>query len=266
MRARSYGPAHAWRSVLSAAGALKPPRLFRRELASSLARATGCEATVASCGRGAPIGARFDSSTAELDSLGAGLSRFLPRLEAHGEGWRQLVERHGCVFPTVDAVSAPRIVEAVRRQVLARYDVRGLLTTMVRDADGQVLGWVVLAARTRSSDVLLRELRPALDDVAQTLGRTLDAALALAEEHGARWDIPTDNPDNLDIARLSKREREIAELVAAGYSDLNIAAHLDIGESTVGTHLYRIYKRLGIHSRVELAARLAASAAPPRRR
>jgi DNA-binding CsgD family transcriptional regulator len=38
-------------------------------------------------------------------------------------------------------------------------------------------------------------------------------------------------------------------------SDLNIAAHLSLKEVTVGSHLRRIYRRLGVHSRVELAAR-----------
>jgi DNA-binding CsgD family transcriptional regulator len=43
-----------------------------------------------------------------------------------------------------------------------------------------------------------------------------------------------------------------------GFSDLNIAAQLDISEGTVGWHLNRIYKKLKVHSRVELSKLLAA--------
>lgn len=57
------------------------------------------------------------------------------------------------------------------------------------------------------------------------------------------------------LDELSPREREIAALVVRGMSDLNIAAQLAIKEVTVGSHLNRIYKKLGVHSRVELASR-----------
>lgn len=51
--------------------------------------------------------------------------------------------------------------------------------------------------------------------------------------------------------RLSRRESEIVALVARGYRNKQIAAQLFICESTIKTHLYAIYKKLQIGSRME---------------
>ena len=51
---------------------------------------------------------------------------------------------------------------------------------------------------------------------------------------------------------LTSREREVAELVAEGYSNDGVAAHLGISGRTVGKHLSNIYGKLSIHTRAEL--------------
>lgn len=51
---------------------------------------------------------------------------------------------------------------------------------------------------------------------------------------------------------LSRRESEIVKMVAAGLRNKEIAAKLFIGEGTVKTHLHAIYRKLGVHGRVEL--------------
>lgn len=51
---------------------------------------------------------------------------------------------------------------------------------------------------------------------------------------------------------LSRREAEIVKMVAAGLRNKEIASKLFIGEGTVKTHLHAIYKKLGVHGRVEL--------------
>lgn len=52
---------------------------------------------------------------------------------------------------------------------------------------------------------------------------------------------------------LSRREREIAMLVAHGHSSREVADELIIGVRTVESHLARVYAKLGVRSRVELA-------------
>lgn len=55
--------------------------------------------------------------------------------------------------------------------------------------------------------------------------------------------------------RLTGREREVAGLVLAGVSNAAVAERLSMSEATVKTHLTRIYAKLGIRSRTELATR-----------
>jgi DNA-binding CsgD family transcriptional regulator len=52
---------------------------------------------------------------------------------------------------------------------------------------------------------------------------------------------------------LSESERRVADLVARGHSNKEIAEQLYMSHRTVGSHLYRIFPKLGLRSRVELA-------------
>lgn len=51
---------------------------------------------------------------------------------------------------------------------------------------------------------------------------------------------------------LTRRERQVTELAAAGYTAQQIAARLHIGVRTVETHLARSYPKLGITSKQQL--------------
>jgi DNA-binding CsgD family transcriptional regulator len=57
---------------------------------------------------------------------------------------------------------------------------------------------------------------------------------------------------------LSPQELQIAQLAAAGLSNRDIGDRLFLSHRTVGAHLYRVYPKLGIVSRSELAQALAA--------
>ena len=54
----------------------------------------------------------------------------------------------------------------------------------------------------------------------------------------------------------STRERTIAELVAEGRSNKQVAAELYLSEGTIENTLTRVYAKLGVRSRTELARRL----------
>jgi DNA-binding CsgD family transcriptional regulator len=55
---------------------------------------------------------------------------------------------------------------------------------------------------------------------------------------------------------LTPAERRVATLVAAGKTNREVAATLFLGERTVASHLTRIYSKLGVRSRTELARKL----------
>ena len=52
---------------------------------------------------------------------------------------------------------------------------------------------------------------------------------------------------------LSKREEEIARLVAEGLSNRQISQRLALSEHTIKNYLFRIFEKLGVATRVELA-------------
>ncbi len=60
----------------------------------------------------------------------------------------------------------------------------------------------------------------------------------------------------LDESGLTRREKEVVLLAAKGYNDDEIAKMLSISAFTVKFHLKRIFKKLGIHKRVELIVSL----------
>jgi DNA-binding CsgD family transcriptional regulator len=100
---------------------------------------------------------------------------------------------------------------------------------------------------------------------------TLERALAGFERLGARlWADRT----RAELARIGGRapasgeltetERRIAALAVEGHSNKEIAAALFVTPKTVGTQLSRIYRKVGVRSRTELARRLSADAEAPK--
>jgi predicted ATPase/DNA-binding CsgD family transcriptional regulator len=96
------------------------------------------------------------------------------------------------------------------------------------------------------------------DGAAMSLEEAITAALALATPatpgpHRASSPPPESEP-------LTRREREIAQLLARGDSNRQIAAALSIGVGTVSVHVHSILQKLGLYSRQQVADRLAGSA------
>jgi DNA-binding CsgD family transcriptional regulator len=90
----------------------------------------------------------------------------------------------------------------------------------------------------------------------------IEAALSGFEELGAAIWV---KKARLELGRVGGRtrvegltpaERRVADLVAAGRTNREVAATLFLGERTVASHLTRIYAKLGVRSRTELARRL----------
>jgi DNA-binding CsgD family transcriptional regulator len=91
----------------------------------------------------------------------------------------------------------------------------------------------------------------------------IEAARAGFEELGAAgWAERTGRElgtigGRVRIEGLTPAERRVAELVARGRTNSEVAATLFLAERTVATHLTRVYAKLGVRSRTELARRLA---------
>ncbi|MFI5765097.1 AAA family ATPase [Streptomyces sp. NPDC051563] len=70
---------------------------------------------------------------------------------------------------------------------------------------------------------------------------------------GTPQGTPQGTPPGRERTLLSPAEQRVAELVVRGSSSLEVAEKLFLSKRTVDTHLGRIYRKLGIHSRHELA-------------
>ena len=62
---------------------------------------------------------------------------------------------------------------------------------------------------------------------------------------------------------LTENERRVAEHAASGLTNREVAAQLYMSPKTVEANLARVYRKLGIHSRAELGARLTSIGREP---
>ena len=73
---------------------------------------------------------------------------------------------------------------------------------------------------------------------------------------GARLTRAAPRADVLD--GLSAREREVAEAVAQGLSNKEIALRLALTERTVKAHLAAVFDKLGVRDRLQLVVKIGA--------
>lgn len=82
-----------------------------------------------------------------------------------------------------------------------------------------------------------------LTELLDAIRRVAAGGLAFAVRPGTR------------AVRLTPREHDVVRLVADGRSNDEIGVALGIGAKTVETHLARVFERVGVTSRTELATR-----------
>ena len=61
-------------------------------------------------------------------------------------------------------------------------------------------------------------------------------------------------PGVLQAVRMTKRERQITDLIAEGMSNKEIAQQLNIALYTVKSHVHNILEKLALHTRLQIAA------------
>ncbi len=117
-------------------------------------------------------------------------------------------------------------------------------------------GWLRRQHRVSQSRSLLRAAREDFDRIgARPWAERARRELRAAGESSAR-------PTTQAWDTLSPQEMQIAMLVAEGLGNKEIGERLYLSHRTVGSHLYRIFPKLGISSRAQLSSALAASVGP----
>ena len=102
-----------------------------------------------------------------------------------------------------------------------------------------------VVSKTHGAATVLRVTRAALDGEA-VIPRRMQLRLVqrLVNLNGG------DSP----LAKLSPRERQVLALLRRGWDNVQIGAELFISPHTVRTHIQNILEKLGMHSKLEVAA------------
>jgi DNA-binding NarL/FixJ family response regulator len=186
---------------------------------------------------------------------------------ADAEHWAEVIERRASRYEL--PVGAARAKAARAELALAGGDPETAATLALEAAaEQESLGARIdelparlcagraLAAAGRAEEAEAELRRVAAEAERRTAWRFRDAAAAELRRLGVR--LPgAEARRSGDPAELTDREREIASLVAEGRSNKQVAAALFLSEKTIEHHLSRVYGKLGVRSRTELAAAFA---------
>ncbi len=96
-------------------------------------------------------------------------------------------------------------------------------------------------------------------DAAFLAGSRLDRHAAVRLALGGSSEAVVEAAEHADAGLLSKREAEVARLIADGLTNKEIGTRLFISEHTVDSHVRAILNKLGFDSRARIAAWMAAN-------
>jgi DNA-binding CsgD family transcriptional regulator len=173
------------------------------------------------------------------------LARRLPQLEPIDPFSPRRAERSGATVMSAADVGGPeRLACSMYGRHLRRHGF-GAPHLMYFRRDGRVVAGIALLTDAADppldarAERLLAGLQPMLED-----------ALALSASGPERLDVA----DRLCAAGLTVREAQVARRVADADSNSSIAAELELSEATVKAHLTKVYAKLGVRTRTQLAA------------
>ena len=204
-------------------------------------------------GRWAPYAVEADLALGDLDSA-----------RAHAERGMERARQSGMTGPRAAAGRAQALValaegDAARAAELARAaaaDAAAVGATLELARARLVAGRALVSA---DRDAGIAELHAAAAQAdACAVPRLADEARRELRRAGVRVGRGGSRaPGDAGLDALSPREREMAELVAEGLTNREIAARVFLSEKTVETHLTRVFQKLGVKSRAQVAAAVA---------
>jgi DNA-binding NarL/FixJ family response regulator len=145
------------------------------------------------------------------------------------------------VMPRLDGVGAMR--ELRRRLPASRVIV---LTSFAEDDR------LLPAIRAGAAGYLLKNVQP--QELARAVRAAHDGEAMLDPSVAARLvEAIAQPPGEAPPERLTRREREVLDLIARGFSNKRIALELGIAEKTVKTHVGHVLAKLGVSDRTQAA-------------
>ena len=257
--------------------ALSIARLMRLDQAELIARSTLCPILLA---------AGDTERVTELAERGVAL------LEARGESWNRsylldyLAQAHWLRGDRDQADALAREAAGLRHAVDDRIGLTMVLETLawmeaerggheqaasllgvaqrVRDASSVALVELFREQHERSVSVIIRGIGQRRFDAAYARGRAMTTDEGIAFAVGGNPALkPAPPAKTVPDTELTRRQLEIARLIAADLTNRQIAERLFLSERTVETHITNMLNKLGLSSRVQLSRWLAESESAP---
>ena len=107
--------------------------------------------------------------------------------------------------------------------------------------DALLVTLVDVTERRRTEEQLMQAIQEVMQDTAW-FSRSVIERLA---------QIRSSTPETPPMVSLTKRERQLLELIAAGYTNAQLVEELGLAKNTVRNYVARIYEKLDVHSRAE---------------
>jgi DNA-binding NarL/FixJ family response regulator len=135
-------------------------------------------------------------------------------------------------------------VEATRRIVAGNPDTKVVVLTSFSDRDR-----ILDAVDAGAVGYLLKDAEP--DELVRGIVAASLGGAPLSPN--AAFVILNARRQRTSVEELSRREREVLQLVTAGMTNAQIARHLGLSEKTVKVHLGRAFQRVGVTGRRQAA-------------
>ena len=173
---------------------------------------------------------------------------------ANGEEAIALVERHKPNLALLDVRMPGMGGLGAAREIAAKWPEVGVVLLTMHDEDEIIFDGMAAGARAYLlKDCSHQELIGTLREVARggAYLPSMPLRKLLGEFQNLRRHRSTQPLTSCNV--LSRREMDVLEWVVRGYSNKQIARELCIDETTVKTHLHRIFEKLDVRDRTQAA-------------
>jgi len=126
------------------------------------------------------------------------------------------------------------------------FTVFGEESRLVGALEAGATGYVLKGCSAEELIAAIEQIRDGGAPISPLLARLL-----LKQFRSEQDSLPGQTPVP-DEVMLSERETDVLKLVAKGYVNKEIAMKLGISPATVGTHIKNLYRKLAVHSRVQV--------------
>lgn len=175
------------------------------------------------------------------------------------------------------------LLVALRGQSATARAVARAVAVLGDDTDLDRVAWqcgLTVAATTAAAHQLARDglfaradppsfAHPVMRDAMQGLTAPSERMVRRQPEQAADGEgdaavAAADRPRPTGLETFTTAERAVAGLAISGLMNRQIAERLFLSEKTIESHLSRVYRKIGVRSRTELAAHLSATGRPER--